>query len=223
MIQLTINDQSVAVEPGRTILDACREHGVDLPTFCFHPALEPYGACRLCIVEAQSGSRSPRLVAACTQPCEDGMAVNTESPAVQRSRRMTAELLLAGAYDVPAIVALAASLGVKRARMTLPESDACVLCALCVRACREIVGISAISLIHRGLEKQVAPPFQLASASCIGCATCVLICPTGRLRLKDVSRAHQDNSNHGANGAQPLFPCRLCGDTAPMRGHHAVT
>jgi NADH dehydrogenase/NADH:ubiquinone oxidoreductase subunit G len=208
-INLTINDRSIQVAEGRTLLEACREHGIHVPTLCYHPALQPYGACRLCMVEVSQPPRPPRRVAACTYPCEDGAVVRTDTEAVQRSRRATAELLLAGASHTPEIMALAEELGVTEVRFRMPEENPCVLCGLCVRACREIVGVSAISFIRRGIAKKVSPPFEIASSTCIGCGTCVLVCPTGALTLSDVTGFR---SVHPSESAYAQGYCRVCGD-----------
>ena len=188
MIHLTIDEKKIEVHEGRTILEACREYGIRIPTLCYHPALEPYGACRLCMVEvSQDGGRKPRLVASCIYPCEEDAVVRTDTPMVQQCRRVTAELLLAGSSNSPEIAALAADLGVTEVRYRLPEEDACVLCGLCVRACNEIVGVTAISVIQRGIAKKVSTPFQVTSSRCIGCGTCVLICPTGAFNFENVT------------------------------------
>ncbi len=187
MIHLKIDDQPVAIPDGRTILEACREYQIPIPTLCYHPALEPYGGCRLCMVELAVTNRPPKLVAACVYPCEEGAVIHTNTELVKRSRRMTMELILAGSYNTPEMLALAEEIGVNEVRFKLPESDACVLCGLCVRACKEIVGVSAISVIERGIAKKVSTPFQVASSRCIGCGTCVLICPTGAFQLENVS------------------------------------
>ncbi len=187
MIHLTIDDKPIEVPEGRSLLEACRENGIAIPTLCYHPALEPYGACRLCVVELSQSGRKPRLVASCVYPCEEGAVVKTNSEMVQRSRRITAELILAGSYDTPEVLALGNELGVTEIRFKLPEENACVLCGLCVRACNEIVGVSAISVIQRGISKKVATPFQVKSSRCIGCGTCVLICPTGAFKFESVT------------------------------------
>jgi len=115
--------------------------------------------------------------------------VQTNSEMVARSRRMTIELLMASAYNVPEIELLARELGVEKVRFKMPEEDGCILCGRCVRACKEIVNINAISVIQRGIAKKVSTPFQISSSLCIGCGTCVLICPTGTaVRLSLIHR-----------------------------------
>jgi NADH dehydrogenase/NADH:ubiquinone oxidoreductase subunit G len=187
LIHLTIDEQAIEVPAGRTLLEACREHGIHIPTLCYHPALEPYGACRLCVVEVSVGGRKPRLVASCVYPCEEGAVVKTNNEMVIRSRRITAELILSGSYHTPEMLALGEELGVKEVRFKLEQENACVLCGLCVRACKEIVGVSAISVIQRGISKKVSTPFEVTSSRCIGCGTCVLICPTGAFKFESVA------------------------------------
>ena len=106
MIHLMINHQEYEVPEGRTVLEARREHGIPIPTLCYHPALEPYGGCRLCMVEVTMPGRPPRLVASCVHPCEEGAVIFTDTELVKRSRRMTAELILAGSYNTPEMLAL---------------------------------------------------------------------------------------------------------------------
>jgi len=161
------------------------------------------------MVEIRKEGQSSRLVASCAYPCEEGLFVRTNSVAVQRNRRIVAELLLASGYDTPEIVALALELGVKEARYKVPQADSCIICGLCVRACKEIVGISAISLINRGINKKVSPPFEVTSPTCIGCGTCVLICPTGYIKLRDVFGS---DSIHRYSSDYDRAQCRICSD-----------
>jgi bidirectional [NiFe] hydrogenase diaphorase subunit len=193
MMHLTIDDQPIEIAEDRTLLEACREHGIHIPTLCYHPALEPYGGCRLCLVELIHPSGRSRLVPSCTYPCEEGIRIQTQSEKVLHSRQMTCELLMAGAYNVPEIQALAVELGVKNVRFKLPDENPCILCSMCVRACKEIAGISAIGVIQRGISKKVSTPFQVASSRCVACGTCVLICPTGAFKLSDVTGVRSES------------------------------
>jgi len=207
MISLTIDGHKVEALEGSSILEAAREHGIEIPTLCFHEALEPYGSCRLCVVELET-PRGPRLVASCVYPAEEGAMVETNSEKVQASRRMTAELLLAAAPHAKAIQELTVRMGVQEPRVSLSDND-CILCGLCVRACKEIVGAMAISLVNRGFSKEVSPPFETGSNSCVGCTTCVFICPTGAIKLEDVLG---NRSVHRWESDFDVRACKLCGD-----------
>jgi bidirectional [NiFe] hydrogenase diaphorase subunit len=207
MIRLSIDGLEIETEPDRTVLEAAREHGIYIPTLCYHEALKPFAACRLCMVEVKSGG-GWRLVASCAYPCSDGLVVRTDTEAVLQSRRITVELLMASARNVPVIRQLAEELGVGEPRFTM-EEDNCILCGLCVRACKEIVGVAAISVINRGIEKKVSPPFQIASNDCIECGTCVLVCPTGAITLADITG--QSRTVHPAASEFETVDCRICG------------
>jgi len=206
MIKLTIDDQSVQVPTDYTLLQAAREHGIHIPTLCYHEALLPYGACRLCLVEL-STPRGGKLVPSCTYPCEEGLSVRTHSDMVIGARRAVIELLLATAGHLPAVRALADELGVQAPYVTLVEDD-CILCGLCVRACREIVGVGAISLINRGIQRAVSTPFQISSADCIECGTCALVCPTGAIRIEHIAQPVRTAHTWASTYARRA--CRLC-------------
>ncbi len=208
MITLTIDSDQIRVEEGRTILEAAREYGISIPTLCYHEALKPFAACRMCVVELENRRGGP-LVPACTYPCEEGLDVRTNSEKVRRSRRMTIELLMASAAHVPLIRAMAEELGVTTPRFTMEEDD-CILCGLCVRACHEIVGVGAISVVNRGIKKKVSPPFHIASNVCIGCGTCVLVCPTGAITLADITGGRQ--TEHSWDSEFQTSYCRICGN-----------
>lgn len=220
MIRVTIDGQEICTTKSRTILEVARENDIHIPTLCYHEAMEPFAACRLCVVEVEIG-RGRRLVASCAYPCTDGLVVYTHSETVLQSRRVTVELLMASAKDVPVVRQFADELGVHEPRFTMPENK-CILCGLCVRACKEIVGVGAISVINRGIEKQVSPPFHIASNACIGCGTCVLVCPTGAITLDDI--------NGGAHTVHPwptdfeAVNCSICGyhHLAPEFVDHAT-
>ncbi|HEY2541789.1 MAG TPA: 2Fe-2S iron-sulfur cluster-binding protein, partial [Gaiellaceae bacterium] len=89
-MKLTVDGVTVEVADGSTILDACRQMGIDTPTLCYGDTLTPVNVCRVCVVELE-GART--LVPACSRKAEDGMVVHTDSPRVQTSRRLVLELL----------------------------------------------------------------------------------------------------------------------------------
>jgi NADH dehydrogenase/NADH:ubiquinone oxidoreductase subunit G len=209
MITLTIDGRDVQVKEGRTILEAARQQNIPIPTLCYHEALAPFAACRMCLVELEN-RRNGQLAPACAYACEEGLVVRTDSEKVRRSRRMTIELLMASAAHVPLIRAMADDLGVEAPRYST-EQDRCILCGLCVRACDEIVGVHAISLVNRGIEKRVSPPFHIASNACIECGTCVLICPTGAITLADITGKNGGGTVHAWQSPFDATDCQVCG------------
>lgn len=172
---ITINSQTIDVEAGHTVLDAARELKIEIPTLCHHSALEPYGGCRLCVVETVKGGR-PGLQTSCTLKATEGLEVLTGSEAVQGSRRLTIELLLARCPDVPVLKELAATHGVANTRFA-PEGKSCLLCGQCIRICRERMGVAAIGIFNRGTERHVSTPFDATSEVCRSCGACATVCP----------------------------------------------
>ena len=182
-MKITIDGKEVDAEPGQTILEVARINGIHIPTLCYHPALKPFGACRLCSVEIERHGRK-RVVTACNYPVEDGLEVRTDSPEIIETRKMLIELLLARCPEEKRIQELAREYGVAepRSRFTL-EDEHCILCGLCARVCEELVGVSAINFISRGVERKVGTPYEELSDDCIGCGSCALVCPTEAIRL----------------------------------------
>jgi len=185
MIRVTIDEQPIKVEEGTTILEAAQRLGIAIPTLCHHPALEPYGACRLCTVEITYNGRS-RLVTSCNYPIRWEIEVQTASEKVLKGRKLLAELLLARCPNVPQVQELATSLGVTKVRFE-PHDEFCYLCGLCVRVCQELIGQSAISFVGRGVDRKVGPPFLEFSDACIACGACAFVCPTGAIKLEDIT------------------------------------
>ena len=149
-VTLTIDGRLTRVGQGTPLIEAARALGIFIPTLCYHRALKPYGACRLCVVEVIKGRRK-RLVTSCNYPAENGIEVLADSPAVRASRRLTMELLLARCPDSRELTNLAKRLGVAKPRFRFAQAETCILCGLCVRACDEIVSANAISLADRGI------------------------------------------------------------------------
>lgn len=187
MITLIINDMKVQAETGASVLDVARANGISIPSLCHHDSLSDYGACRLCLVEIVGRGGRRKVTTSCTLPAAEGLEVATESERLTRLRRMVMELILAGCPQSPAILEMAEKLGVKPGRLEPTPANDCILCGQCVRACREISRVEAISFGNRGVERKVMTPFGEVNSSCVLCGACVFVCPTGS-RLLDLAK-----------------------------------
>ena len=214
MITFKLNGQEVQGEDGQYILEIAEQNGVEIPTLCHHPALEPAGMCRLCVVEVSDGRRT-RFVTACNYPIWEGMEIQTDTEALHQIRKLIVELLLARCPDVPVIKELAANYGIDAPRFRT-EDDTCILCGLCTRIC-ERMGNSAISLTGRGVDMQVDTPFHVQTDVCLACGACASVCPTGHITLEKI-RDHISKSDlkpipseydMGLAGRKPIYVSTL--------------
>ena len=179
MIKLKINGLDVSVEEGSTLLEAAKFLGFPIPTLCYHKALTPYGACRLCLVEIQVPGRGPTIQSACTYPAQAGLSIQTDSDRVLRARKVVAELLLARCPDSETIQRIALDHGVEEPRISKKYDD-CIYCGLCERICKERMGRYAVGMSGRGSRKTVEPPFGKHNEMCWTCGACNFICPVGK-------------------------------------------
>ncbi|MHB9074942.1 MAG: 2Fe-2S iron-sulfur cluster-binding protein [Desulfobaccales bacterium] len=199
VINFTINGQPVQAKPGWTILETARQYHIHIPTLCYHPAIIPWGSCRLCVVEARYGKRGKVMPSCLNLPIEE-LEVFTNSERVLNVRRWVLEMLLA---DCPAsleIRKLAAEYGVTSTRFTItnPEEE-CLRCGRCVAVCNEVVGVGALTFGSRGVKKVLETPYRIPNNACIGCGCCVSVCPTGALqkRLDTVRGDLSRRTGHG--------------------------
>ena len=201
-ITLTIDDQSVTVAAGTTILKAAASIGVEVPTICYHDACTGNGLCRMCVVEVK-GARL--LQPACIAQAADGMQVTTRNERIERSRRTILEMLDSAVdlSDAAAIQAQMQEYCVDRARfpdaerrdapviddnpMYVRDYARCILCWRCVQVCAEDAQYTfALSFDGRGFETQIGTFFDrpMPETSCVFCGQCVGVCPTGALKLR---------------------------------------
>jgi predicted molibdopterin-dependent oxidoreductase YjgC len=201
MIKITINGKQIKARPDTTILDAARRNDIHIPTICDDPRLEPYGGCRLCLVQIKG---MPRLVTACTTPVTEGMEVETTNDQIERQRRTIVELLLSDHPNDCMVCEKAGDCTLQelayfydlrsnrfygeRRQYTKKDlnpfiqrdMEKCILCGKCVRVCEEVQGVGAIDISSRGFTAKVSPPFE-KDLDCEFCGQCVSLCPTGAL------------------------------------------
>lgn len=181
-VKLTINGIESEIEKGSTILQAARSMNIRIPTLCHNEALEPQGACRLCIVEVEVRGRK-KLVASCAYPVAEGINVYTDSEEVIENRKVVAELLLARCSENDEVKKLCKEIGVTSTSFYKEQED-CMLCGLCVQMCHDMMKIGAVGFIGRGESRKVGTPYDEYSNVCITCGACETVCPTGAITAR---------------------------------------
>ena len=179
-ILLQIDGREVKATEGMTILEAAQGAGIFIPTLCHHEKLEPYGGCRLCIVEVENRGRT-NLVVSCVYPAEGNLVVRTRSEKIDRIRKTILELQMAHAPDAFELQAFAKEYGADRDRFD-KEASFCIHCGLCVRYCAEVKGKFAVGFVDRGTRKEISFIPEIAAKECWDCKECFPLCPTEALQ-----------------------------------------
>ncbi len=230
-VALEIDGRGVAVPEGTLLIRAAAEAGIHVPKLCATDSLEPFGSCRLCLVEVEGQRGYP---ASCTTPVRAGMKVRTESPALARLRRGVMELYISDhpldCLTCPAngnceLQDMAGAVGLREVRYRSGDGanhlhaekdqsnpyftfdpSKCIVCSRCVRACEEVQGTFALTIDGRGFSSLVSPgqngPFS--ASECVSCGACVQACPTATLMEKSVVELGQPDHS-------VVTTCGYCG------------
>lgn len=218
MVELTIDGITTRAAEGTTALEAARDMGIVIPTLCYHPGLDPYAGCRLCIVEVVSRGRSS-LEASCTLLVEQGQVIFTNTEKVIKARKIIIELLLASCPNSKTLQDIAANMGINKVRFKIKDRG-CILCGLCVRFCKEEMRSGGIGFIGRGTERRVGVAFDITPQECRNCGGCEWICP-----VCEQSCSANNLIDGVCGGCQNLTPvetclvCTGCSESVGPQGH----
>ena len=244
-VTLEIDGNEVTVPAGTSLMRAAVDAGIQVPKLCATDSLEPFGSCRLCLVEIDGRKGYP---ASCTTPAEAGMKVRTQTPKLQQLRKGVMELyisdhpldcLTCAANGDCELQDMAGVTGLRNVRYGLDGANhlkakkdesnpyftydpaKCIVCNRCVRACEETQGTFALTISGRGFESRVSPgqdePFM--ESECVSCGACVSACPTATLQEKSVIWLGQPEHSVITTCAY----CGVgCGFKAEMKGNEVV-
>jgi len=243
-VTLTIDGETVTVPKGTSVMAAAMSRGVKIPKLCASDNLEPFGSCRLCLVEITGRRGTP---ASCTTPAEEGMIVRTQSPKLEQLRKGVMELyisdhpldcLTCAANGNCELQDAAGEVGLRDVRYGYQgenhlndakdesnpyftyDPSKCIVCSRCVRACEEVQGTFALTIDGRGFGSRVAAgPTDFLNSECVSCGACVQACPTATLIEKSVI-------DHGQPEHSLVTTCAYCGVgcsfKAEMRGEELI-
>src|SRR5271155_849945 len=201
LIHLTIDGRAVTAAPGTLLINAAKQVGIEIPSFCYYDGLSSPAACRMCLVEVE---KTPKLQVSCTLPVSEGMVVHTDSPQVHEARKGTIEFLLTNhPLDCPVcdkggeceLQDMTFRYGMGESRfleqklhtdeeqwspVVFYDKPRCILCYRCVRICDEGMGVKALGVGNRGAVS-IIEPNGLDHLECDECGMCIDICPVGAL------------------------------------------
>src|SRR3984885_12035594 len=201
LVKLTIDGRAVEAAKGTLIIEAARQAGIEIPSFCYYEGYTLQAACRMCLVEVE---KTPKLQVGCTLPVAEGMIVHTDSQLVRDARKGTLEFLLTNhPLDCPVcdkggeceLQDMVFRYGAGESRFTERkqhvdeqqwspvvyfDAPRCILCYRCVRVCNEGLGVNALGVSNRGVIAEIVPN-RGDHLECDECGACIDICPVGAL------------------------------------------
>jgi formate dehydrogenase major subunit len=243
-VSLTIDDREITVPEGTSIMRASIMAGINVPKLCATDSLEPFGSCRLCVVEIEGRRGYP---ASCTTPVADGIKVHTQTAKLADIRRGTMELYISD-HPLDCLTCatngdcelqdMAGAVGLREVRYGYDgenhlksvkdesnpyfsfDPSKCIVCSRCVRACEETQGTFALTISGRGFESKVAAGVtNFLDSECVSCGACVQACPTATLIEKTVI-------DHGVPEHSVTTTCAYCGVgcsfNAEMKGEEVI-
>ena len=243
-VTLIIDDREITVPEGTSIMRASIMAGINVPKLCATDSLEPFGSCRLCLVEIEGRRGYP---ASCTTPVAEGLKVHTQSPKLADIRRGTMELYISD-HPLDCLTCatngdcelqdMAGAVGLREVRYGYEgenhlraekdesnpyftfDPSKCIVCSRCVRACEETQGTFALTISGRGFESKVASGINnFLDSECVSCGACVQACPTATLIEKTVI-------DHGVPEHSVTTTCAYCGVgcsfNAEMKGEEVI-
>ncbi|GAA1822783.1 formate dehydrogenase subunit alpha [Planosporangium flavigriseum] len=244
-VDVEIDGQHVRVPEGTSVMRAAALAGIDIPKLCATDSLEPFGSCRLCLVEVEGGRGTP---ASCTTPVAPGMRVHTQTPKLDKLRKGVMELyisdhplecLTCSANGDCELQDMAGVVGLREVRYGFEgenhfdapkdtsnpyfdfDASKCIACSRCVRACGEVQGTFALTISGRGFDSKVTAGNgeSFLDSECVSCGACVQACPTATLQERSVVELGMPNRT-------VLTTCAYCGVgcsfKAEMRGDEVV-
>jgi formate dehydrogenase major subunit len=244
LVKLNIDGRDISVPEGTSIMRASIMAGVNVPKLCATDSLEPFGSCRLCVVEIEGRRGYP---ASCTTPVAEGLKVHTQTPKLADIRRGTMELYISD-HPLDCLTCatngdcelqdMAGAVGLREVRYGYDgenhlksikdesnpyftfDPSKCIVCSRCVRACEETQGTFALTISGRGFESKVASGLgSFMESECVSCGACVQACPTATLIEKTVIDA-------GVPEHTVTTTCAYCGVgcsfDAEMKGEEVV-
>jgi len=244
LVNLEIDGFKVSVPEGTSIMRAAASIGIDIPKLCATDSIEPFGSCRLCVVQIEGGRGMP---ASCTTPAAEGLKVVTQNQKLAEVRRGVMELYISD-HPLDCLTCssngdcelqdMAGAVGLREVRYNPVEThlhavkdesnpyfsfdpSKCIVCSRCVRACEETQGTFALTIDGRGFDSKVSPGQNEAfmDSECVSCGACVQACPTATLMEKSVI-------DHGQPEHAIITTCAYCGVgcsfRAEMKGEQVI-